>query len=110
MHRLRVLFVGSGRYESVRRFAESTRIEIPVLSGGEGVIAAQYGVRVTPFGFLLDEEGIILQKGLVNGRAHLDWLIGAEVAEPDSGIDGREGRQATVQSATLTTGRSIDHG
>ncbi|MFB0872829.1 MULTISPECIES: redoxin family protein [unclassified Sphingobium] len=38
-------------------------------------VGQAYGVAKLPFAVLLDEEGVILSKGLVNSREHLESLI-----------------------------------
>lgn len=75
---LRVLFVSNGRYEAISQFAKDTSIKVPVLSGGGDTLASLYKTRVTPFGFFIDSEGVIVRKGLVNTYDHLNWLATGE--------------------------------
>jgi methylamine dehydrogenase accessory protein MauD len=44
------------------------------LAVGSSDVVSRYKVRVTPFGYLIDQAGIIRAKGLVNGHNHLHAL------------------------------------
>lgn len=70
----------SARYE--------TRIPMWTVTGNAPMM--RYKVRAVPFGFVIDQDGIIRAKGLVNGRDHLNYLydtacptVNADVAEPE---------------------------
>lgn len=72
---LRVLFLSRGEIEESRRFAQELDVRVPVAVHPDESLPEQYKVRVTPFAFLIDREGVVRAKGLANNRAHLDMLI-----------------------------------
>jgi methylamine dehydrogenase accessory protein MauD len=74
-HELRVLFLSRSDDESARRFADEVHIEVPVVAHVDEELPNRYEARVTPFGFLVGEDGIIRAKGLTNNREHLELLL-----------------------------------
>ena len=62
--------------EAHRRYAASQRIEAPY------VLSAEFGraheVAKLPFALLIDADGVLRAKGLVNSREHLESLLEAE--------------------------------
>lgn len=72
---LRVLFLSRGEIEESRRFAQELDVRVPVAVHPDQSLPEQYKVRVTPFAFLIDREGVVRAKGLANNRAHLDMLL-----------------------------------
>ena len=72
---LRVLFLSRSDDESARRFASEQNIEVPVAAHPDEDLPNKYQARVTPFGFLVDDGGVIRAKGLTNNREHLELLL-----------------------------------
>jgi methylamine dehydrogenase accessory protein MauD len=72
---LRVLFLSRGDVEDARRFAQEQHVQVPVAVHPDERLAEQYKVRVTPFAFVIDGDGVVRAKGLANNRAHLDALL-----------------------------------
>ncbi|MCI0889602.1 MAG: redoxin domain-containing protein, partial [Chloroflexi bacterium] len=72
---LRVLFLSRSDDESARRFASEQNIEVPVAAHPNEDLPNKYEARVTPFGFLVDDDGVIRAKGLTNNREHLELLL-----------------------------------
>lgn len=89
---LGVLFLSRGDEESARRLADELSIEVPVASHPDEKLPDAYEARVTPFGFLVDEQGVIRAKGLANNREHLELLLRAgaldEGDQPSSSHNG----------------------
>ena len=46
-----------------------------VLTDAGQKLFAAFRVRVTPFGFIIDPEGIVRAKGLLNSRDHIEILL-----------------------------------
>ncbi len=68
-----VLWLNAASPEESLKFVSDTGATIPVAPyPPEGNLLDIYKVRVTPFSFLLDENGVIRAKGLVNTKAGLD--------------------------------------
>lgn len=70
-----VLFLSRGDAHTNAEFIRAYEIEVPVLTQEDSSDADRYQARVTPFGFLIDSEGIIRAKGLVNNRDSLELLV-----------------------------------
>jgi methylamine dehydrogenase accessory protein MauD len=90
---LRVLFLSYGDAEDTRRFAQELDVRVPVAVYADERLAEQYKVRVTPFAFLLDSEGVVRAKGLANNRQHLDLLL-RQAAEGHTTGRSRNGKPA----------------
>ncbi len=72
---LRVLFLSRSDDEATRRFATEENIEVPIAAHHDEDLPNKYEARVTPFGFLVDDNGVIRAKGLANNREHLEILL-----------------------------------
>lgn len=81
---LGVLFLSRGDEESARRLADELSIEVPVASHPDEKLPDAYEARVTPFGFLVDKQGVIRAKGLANNREHLELLLRSGALDKDS--------------------------
>ena len=90
---LRVLFLSRGEIEESRRFAQENGARVPIAVHPDEALAEQYKVRVTPFAFLIDREGVVRAKGLANNRDHLDMLLrqAAEGHVPERSRNGGPG-------------------
>ncbi len=68
-----VVWLNAASPEESRHFVADTQATIPVAPyPPEGNLMDSYKVRVTPFSFLLDEDGVIRAKGLCNTKGVLD--------------------------------------
>jgi methylamine dehydrogenase accessory protein MauD len=73
--RLDVVIIGSDDAEDNREMAEHYALDLPVIRQHDGELAALYNVTATPFVFVIDAEGAIREKGVVNLRDQLDEKI-----------------------------------
>ncbi len=73
--RTRVLAINAGDAESSRRWAEAVGARFPVLTQEHRQLSRQYQVFATPFAFLLDQDGVVLTRGLIRTAAHVDHLL-----------------------------------
>lgn len=71
---LAVMFQGS--VEDATAIAQLGASTLPIIAIGRRGIVERYRVRVSPFVQVLDSEGIVREKGLVNGRESLEHLLG----------------------------------
>jgi methylamine dehydrogenase accessory protein MauD len=68
-----IVWLNAASPEESLKFVSETGATLPIIPyAPETKLMDKYRVRVTPFMFLLDENGIIRQKGLVNTKAGLD--------------------------------------
>jgi hypothetical protein len=68
-----VVWLNAASPEESLKFVSDTGAEIPIAPySPEDNLMDKYRVRVTPFMFFLDENGVIRAKGLVNTKAGVD--------------------------------------
>jgi methylamine dehydrogenase accessory protein MauD len=97
---LRVILVGDGDADEQQRMIQKESLQaLPYLIGPELGVAFQVGKL--PYAVLIDREGVIRAKGLVNSREHLESLVVAEET-------GYGSIQAYLKARDLT--RSRAHG
>lgn len=73
-----VLAVCHGSDVTCGEFAAAYRLETPLLLDPINAIAELYDVRMTPFGFVIDENGIVRLRGIVNSWPQLAALLEEE--------------------------------
>ena len=61
--------------DEAMRAIQNYRLKMPVILDKEGSIFSDVGVERTPYGFLIDNEGIVRMKGVINNRSQLESLI-----------------------------------
>lgn len=74
MLNLAVMFEGS--VEEARAIPHLRVSTVPVFPIGRHGVLERYRVRVSPFVQVLDSEGFVREKGLVNSRESLEHLLG----------------------------------
>ena len=68
-----VLWLNAASPEESLKFVSDTGASLPIAPyPPENNLMDRYRVRVTPFMFLLDEDGVVRAKGLVNTKAGMD--------------------------------------
>jgi methylamine dehydrogenase accessory protein MauD len=83
LHRdgLAVLVVNNGEPEATRRWAAGAGVRVPILIQEKFELSRRYEVYATPFAFLIDERGVIVSKGLINNRQHIEFVLSGVVGE-----------------------------
>jgi len=70
---IKVIWLNSASPEESRRFVDETGATLPVAPySPDDNLLDKYKVRVTPFLFIVDGNGVIRAKGLVNSKGGLD--------------------------------------
>jgi methylamine dehydrogenase accessory protein MauD len=72
-----VLVVSRGDLDVNRQWANSMGVRFPVLSHQGLDISRRYEAYATPFGFLIDERGVIRSRGIVNSRQAIGYVLAA---------------------------------
>lgn len=67
-----------GAVAACGEFAHQTHLGARMLADPTNAIADRYGVRFTPFAYLIDAAGVILIRGVVNTWPQLDALLKEE--------------------------------
>jgi methylamine dehydrogenase accessory protein MauD len=72
--RLDVVLVGDGPETQQRELVSRLHLElVPFVNNAE--IGLRFGVGKLPYAILLDAQGVVAAKGLVNSREHLESLV-----------------------------------
>jgi hypothetical protein len=82
-----VLVVNNGELGETRQWATETKARFPVLVQEKFSVSKRYQVFVTPFAFLIDEQGLIQSKGIAGSREYLGYVL--------SGAGNRPGHDDT---------------
>lgn len=61
-----------------RGFGHTHRLGVPMLIDTSGTVEQTYQVTRTPFAYVLNEEGRVVMRGLVNDWRHLESLLEQE--------------------------------
>jgi methylamine dehydrogenase accessory protein MauD len=72
------LVVCRGDVESCQGFGRMNRLEAPMVVDTNGQIEKDYQVTLTPFAYLLDDEGNVVIRGIANDWRQLESLLEQE--------------------------------
>ncbi len=88
-----VLWLNSATTSDSLRFVNETGATLPVAPySTDDNLLNTYKVRVTPFLFMLDENGVIRAKGLVNNKGGLDlYYRELKTGDWDKAVEGEDG-------------------
>jgi methylamine dehydrogenase accessory protein MauD len=102
----KVLAVSGGTPEAVAQFAARTGARFPMVTQDRHEVSHRYQVYATPFGFLINEKGLIASKGVVSGKQYLQFVLSNArpelvpgAAKPQAGGPAEE---ASSDSVALT--------
>ena len=70
-----VLVVNNGDPESSRDWAVRAKARFTVLTQEKFSLSKRYEAFVTPFAFLIDEQGIVRSKGIAGSRQFLNYVL-----------------------------------
>jgi methylamine dehydrogenase accessory protein MauD len=70
-----VLVVNNGEPEATREWVAETKARFPVLAQEKFSLSKRYEVFVTPFAFLIDEQGVITSKGIAGNKQYLGYVL-----------------------------------
>jgi methylamine dehydrogenase accessory protein MauD len=79
---VQVIVVNNGDLESTRDWTKRLSVSFPVLLQERYELSKRYEAFATPFAFLIDEGAVIVSKGLINNRQHIEIVL--------SRADGKE--------------------
>jgi methylamine dehydrogenase accessory protein MauD len=95
---IELLTVLYGAEASCMEFARQFKLQTRLLADPTNSIAASYDVRATPFAFLINEDGIVLIRGVVNSWPQLEALI-----EQEGTLQGERPWQLVTKAADPLT-------
>jgi methylamine dehydrogenase accessory protein MauD len=106
----RVLAVFNGSIDAAGKWAAQVKAEFPVLAQDQLAVSRRYQVFATPFAFLIDEQGVIRSKGIVNNGQHIGYVLAGrgsgangELAE-ETGAEQSESKASDVPHSTKEVG------
>ena len=70
---VQVVVVNNGDADGARKLAEKSQARFPVLAQERFGVSKRYEVFATPF--VIDEQGVIRSKGIVNNGRHLRFVV-----------------------------------
>jgi methylamine dehydrogenase accessory protein MauD len=103
-----VIVVNNGDPEATWKWSAEVEARFPVLAQDKFSISKKYEVFATPFAFLIDANGVIVSKGIINNRQHLRYVLSAARAPGSNGHDAAEsddsaeGKSAVKRSLSLS--------
>ena len=99
-----VLVVNRGNRAVNREWAQSLGIRFPVLSQDGLDVSRRYEVFATPFGFLIDERGVVRSKGIVNTKQAIGYVLAGASSMREAGHGQTDpSEEASQTSAVLAS-------
>ena len=105
-----VLVVNNGDLDATREWATETKARFPVLAQEKFSLSKRYEVFVTPFAFLIDEQGIITSKGIAGSKQYLGYVLtgagnrpGHDEADPAGEKPERSESEVSISISTKET-------
>src|SRR5262249_22129248 len=71
-----ILVVNNGHVQATQKWSSEVGAHFPVLAQEQFSISKRYQVFATPFAFLINEQGVIVSKGIAGSRQHLAYVLG----------------------------------
>lgn len=104
-----VLVVNNGAPDETRKWAGDVHVRFPVLAQEKFSLSKRYEIFVTPFAFLIDEQGLVVSKGIVGSRQHLNYVLtgaGNRTAH-DEGQPATERTEKSETEETISTKETV---
>jgi peroxiredoxin len=70
-----VVVVNNGELNETRDWALGARVPFAVLVQEKFALSRRYEAYATPFAFLIDEDGVVVSKGIIGTREHLSYVL-----------------------------------
>jgi methylamine dehydrogenase accessory protein MauD len=108
-----VLVVNNGEPEATRKWSAEVGARFPVLAQDKFSISKKYEVYATPFAFLIDPQGVIVSKGIINNRQHIRYVLSATRVPGNNGhVEAETNDSAEGESAgkpSLSPSEEVSH-
>jgi methylamine dehydrogenase accessory protein MauD len=75
--KVEVLAINKGEIEATRKWVAEAHIHFPVAMQPAFTVSKRYEVFATPFAFLIDEQGVIASRGIVNSKQQIGFVLDA---------------------------------
>jgi methylamine dehydrogenase accessory protein MauD len=108
-----VVVVNNGGADVTRRWSAAVGARFPVLAQDHFSVSRRYEVFATPFAFLIDEQGVIASKGIINNRQHIRYVLSGAGAGEGNGhaqadTDAAQS-SASNESSPLSNSKEVIH-
>src|SRR5262249_42774288 len=112
--KVQVVVVNNGDLVATRQWAAKVRARFPLLVQEQFRVSKKYEVFATPFAFLIDEQGVIASKGIINNKQHIGFVLsgpreGARNEHADGEPAEAEGEIAEVPVSNSTVVKEVGH-
>jgi methylamine dehydrogenase accessory protein MauD len=109
-----VLVVNNGEPEAVAKWTAEVQAAFPVLVQERWAVSKRYEVFATPFAFLIDEQGLIVSKGLVSNKQHIGFVLERRHSDPaklahGEGEVGGADAAGTEDSHSVSSPKEVAH-
>jgi methylamine dehydrogenase accessory protein MauD len=72
---IQVLAINNAEPDAARKWTDEAAAEFPVLVQEAWKVSKRYQVMATPFGFVIDEKGVITSTGIVNNKQQIGFVL-----------------------------------
>jgi methylamine dehydrogenase accessory protein MauD len=110
-----VLVIHNGDRETVRKWVNQLRPHFPVTAQEHFNVSKRYEVFATPFAFLIDDRGVIAERGIVSTKQFLGFVLtraGHDEKEGDSEAEASNESQESLANngkSSLSYSKGVDH-
>jgi methylamine dehydrogenase accessory protein MauD len=113
-HDLQVLVVNKGDLQTTRKWCYELDVHFPVLVRDGLELARKYEVFATPFAFLIDENGVIVSKGISSSKQHIGYMVSdarghARARHVRSAHCGTESLESKESDLHFSPSKKVDH-
>jgi hypothetical protein len=77
-NQVETLAICQGNEAACGEFASLSKLRTKIMADPANFAGANYNVKVTPFAYLIDENGLVLIRGVVNTSSQLEALLQEE--------------------------------
>lgn len=98
--RIQVLVINNGEMDATRTWATEARVNFPVLVQEHFRVSRQYEAFATPFAFLIDEQGVVVSRGIVSKAEYLRFVT--------AGVRGNWANAQAENARTQTDSSTAD--
>ncbi len=110
---VQVVVINNGEPEATRKWAAEVKARFPVLQQEKFSVGRRYEMYATPFAFLIDPQGVIASKGIINNGQHIGFVLShahpeSQGGESDSELSGTD-RGESEESHSNSHVKEVSH-
>jgi peroxiredoxin len=97
---LQVVVVNKGEAEAASRLFQEGQSRFPVLVQDGVDVSRKYEAFATPIAFLIDENGIIIARGIIGNRQHIGYILSGAGASKHGAVHNEPSRPVSTEPET----------